>query len=145
MGRGVTSRGQLGGRGAAVPRWLVAPRSRAAQPCRGRRSRLESRAACLTAGGGTRWRPRLEVEFRGLVPGDPPEGWAEELPVWPCAGDGRGGTSNRRSAFPGQRFESSRGRFPSSGGPELGVLPGPWGLTPSPTQPTSLLFVYLGT
>lgn len=98
-------------------------------------------AACLIAGGGTRWRPRLEVEFRGLIPGDPPEGLAEELPVWPCAGDGRGGTSNRRSAFSGRLFESSRGRLPS-GGPALGLLTGPWGLTPSPTQPTSLLFTW---
>lgn len=97
--------------------------------------------ACLAAGSGTRRRPRLEVEFRGLVRGDPPEGLAEELLVWPCAGDGRGGTSNRRSAFPGRRFESSRGRLPS-GGSALGVLANPSGLTPSLTQPTSLLFTW---
>lgn len=98
-------------------------------------------AAGLAAGSGTRWRPRLEVEFRGLVRGDPPEGLAEELLVWPCAGDGCGGTSNRRSAFPGRRFESSRGRL-SSGGSALGVRADPSGLTPSPTQPTSLLFTW---
>jgi hypothetical protein len=81
------------------------------------------------------------VEFRGLVPGDPPEGLAEELPVWPCAGDGSGGTSNRRSAFPGRRFESSRGRL-LSGGAALGVLAGPLGLTSLPTQTSSLMFTW---
>lgn len=39
--------------------------------------------ASLTAGGGTRWRPRLEVEFRGLVPGGLSRAWLKSYRFGP--------------------------------------------------------------
>lgn len=59
----------------------------------------------------------------GLVSWGDTEGWESfaELPLWPWAGDGRCGTSNRLSASRGRRFETSRRS--RSGGRALGWGP----------------------
>lgn len=71
MGREAASRGRLGDTCTAAPRWPVAPLEVAQRSPVGGVGPAATRRPCvLIAGVGTRWRPRLEVELRGLVPGD---------------------------------------------------------------------------
>lgn len=116
-----------------------APPSRSAQPRRGASVPPRVAAACLQR-ATTWWRPRLEVEFGGLVPGDSERSgraWLKSYRYGPVLVTVVEELPNRRSAFPGRRFESSRGRRPC-GGSALRVLAGPWGLTLDAANPVCI-------
>lgn len=111
-GRGAASRGRLRDVGSArPPRGPVAPLELPRRsPVGGRRSGPAGRPLRAWS-----WRRDSSWDLGGRwslwvsgLQGDA-EGWessAEELPLRPWAGDGRGGTSNRLSASRGRRFET---------------------------------------